>query len=95
MNKNSRPPAIRNTELYDKSRKLLQKALSVIESSIKENRFMDISIEYKIDDEGYSYRYNLKPNFDVIISKNKEKICKIPEFNVCVNLMQNDPLISP
>jgi hypothetical protein len=72
--KNSRPHAIRNTELYNTSREFLQKALSVIESSIKENCVMDISIEYKIHDEGYSYTYNSKPNFDVIILKNRENL---------------------
>lgn len=93
--KNSTHNAIQNTELYNKSKEFLQKALSVIGYSIKKDCVMDISIEYKIHDEGYSYTYNLKPNFDVIISKNREKICELSEFNECVNLMHNDPLISP
>lgn len=75
MNKKPRPSAIRNTDLFYKSRKFLQKAVSVIESSIEEDCVTDMSKEYKIYSEGYSYTYNLKPNFDVIISKNREKIC--------------------
>jgi hypothetical protein len=67
MNNNFRPSSIQNTDLFSKSRELPQKALSVIESSIEDDCVMDISKEYKIDDEGYSYRYILKDDINQIM----------------------------
>jgi hypothetical protein len=64
MNNKSEPSAIQNTDLFNKSRRFLQKAVSVVEISIQKQCPLDISKDYKIDSEGYSYSYSLKPNFE-------------------------------
>ena len=87
--------SIRNPELHDRVKALVEKAIAIMEPDVKEAWSIRTEILRKRNPFFYTLLSTSKPEFDrMILTYKYHHIEKLPEFESCEEFMKSDPIIS-